>query len=102
MSNKLANLLEVKKLIALLLSLAFIYLAIKGTFQPEFVSIYTMIIGFYFGSSNERQRQIVTAEREEQLKEEIQGGDVEKIAEKVSEVLEEPFHPPTMEEWGDK
>lgn len=99
MSNKLANLLEVKKLIALLLSLAFIYLAIKGTFQPEFVSIYTMIVGFYFGSSNERQRQIVTAEREEQLKEQVQE---EVVDELIGDAVEEPFYPPTMEEWGDK
>lgn len=69
MKNKIANLIEVKKIIAILLTGAFIYLSIRGTFLPEFISIYTMIVGFYFGSSNERQRQIIQTQQEELIRE---------------------------------
>jgi hypothetical protein len=49
--EKLAELIEVKKLIALFLTLIFCVLAFQNEVNTYFMSIYTMIIGFYFGQS---------------------------------------------------
>lgn len=49
--KQLENLISVKKLIALMLTICFIYLCITGKTNTDFLSIYTMIIGFYFGQS---------------------------------------------------
>ena len=50
--EKLCKLLEVKKLIALSMTVVFCILSIMGTIQPEqFVTIFLIIISFYYGQS---------------------------------------------------
>jgi len=52
MNEKLAKLLEVRKLIALSVTLTFIYLSVIGIIgATEFIPIFTMIVGYYFGKS---------------------------------------------------
>jgi 4-hydroxybenzoate polyprenyltransferase len=51
MKEKLASLIEVKKLIALVLTLVFCLLAFRNEINTSFMAIYTMIVGFYFGQS---------------------------------------------------
>lgn len=52
----LNKLLSVKKIIALLLTLVFCYLAvIKNISSTEFLSVFTTIIGFYFSQSTIRE-----------------------------------------------
>lgn len=52
----LKGLLQIKKLIALLTTLVFCYLSTKGRLSStEFLSVFTLIIGFYFGQSSARQ-----------------------------------------------
>jgi uncharacterized membrane protein len=53
--DKLKALIEVKKLIALLFTIVFCVLAFRNEVNTYFMSIYTMIIGFYFGQSSTRQ-----------------------------------------------
>lgn len=51
-----AKLVKVKTIVTLLLTFVFCYLAIVGAVTPElFMSIFTMIIGFYFGTQNEKK-----------------------------------------------
>lgn len=48
--------LQIKKIIALLTTIVFCYLAVKGTLSStEFLSVFTLVIGFYFGQSSIRQ-----------------------------------------------
>lgn len=55
----LKNFLQIKKIIALLLSVVFCVLALKGTISStEFLTIFSMVIAFYFGQSSARQAQI--------------------------------------------
>ncbi|MEG0774819.1 hypothetical protein [Clostridium sp.] len=50
------ELLQVKKLIALGLTLGFLYLTFsKVVSSTEFIAIYSLIIGYYFGQSTVRQ-----------------------------------------------
>lgn len=58
MKNKLINLLEVRKLIALLTVLLFIILSLLGVLETNFIqTVIITVISFYFGktsSINER------------------------------------------------
>lgn len=54
MMKELKNLLQVKKIIAILLTIVFCVLAFRGTIATEFIAIYTSIIGYYFGQSSVR------------------------------------------------
>ena len=50
MIERLSKLLTVKSLVTLTLTLVFSILAIRGAISPsEFVTIFTIVIGFYFG-----------------------------------------------------
>lgn len=51
---KIAKLVDVKSIITLLLTIAFIRLAFQYAVTTEFLSIYTMIIGFYFGTQSKK------------------------------------------------
>lgn len=52
----LKQLLGVKKIIALLLTLVFCYLSIfKVVSSTEFLSVFTLVIGYYFGQSTARE-----------------------------------------------
>lgn len=54
--NKLINLLEVKKIIALLVIIVFCVLAIIDKVDPTiFTNVVTLIVGYYFGQSTTRQ-----------------------------------------------
>ena len=48
--KRLANLLSVKSLVTLILTAVFAYLAVKGVISQEFMTIYTVIIAFYYGT----------------------------------------------------
>lgn len=52
----LKQFLQIKKLIALLTTIVFCILALRNIISStEFLSVFTMIVGFYFGSSATRQ-----------------------------------------------
>lgn len=55
MKEKLAKLINVKSIITILLAIVFSYLSISGDIQPDqFMTIFTVIISFYFGSQTEK------------------------------------------------
>ena len=54
--DRVANLLRVKSIIALLLTLTFCALTLwNGSITESFTNILLIVIGFYFGQSNARQ-----------------------------------------------
>ena len=56
--NKIAKLIDVKSLITIVLTIEFVILAHKGSILTEYLSIYTMIIGFYFGTQKKKEENI--------------------------------------------
>lgn len=51
LKKRLANLLSVKSLVTLTLTVVFAVLALKGTISgTEFLTIFTTVIAFYFGT----------------------------------------------------
>lgn len=56
MQERLSKLLTVKSLVTLILTAVFAYLAITGEIGQPFLTIYTMIISFYFGTQYEQDK----------------------------------------------
>lgn len=62
MKERLSKLLSVKSIVTLVLTAVFSYLAIVGTIGgQEFLTIFTVIISFYFGTQTTKNR-ITTVE----------------------------------------
>lgn len=56
MKERLSKLLSVKSIVTLVLTAVFSYLAVVGTIGgQEFLTIFTVIISFYFGTQIERK-----------------------------------------------
>ena len=56
MKKRLANLLTVKSIVTILMTVVFAALAIRGTITgQEFVTVFTVIISFYFGTQATRE-----------------------------------------------
>lgn len=57
LKNRLAKLIDVKTIVTFTLTAAFTYLSVRGKIEPQiFMTIYTMIIGFYFGTQHEKNK----------------------------------------------
>lgn len=52
--NRIANLLSVKSLVTVILTGVFAYLAVTGQIAQDFMTIYAVIIAFYFGTQSMR------------------------------------------------
>lgn len=50
MAERVQKLLSVKSIVTIALTAVFCYLAIVGRLETEFMTIYTTIIAFYFGT----------------------------------------------------
>ena len=57
LTNRLARLLCVKSLVTLALTAVFAFLAVTGEVGQDFMTVYTVIIAFYFGTQLERKNQ---------------------------------------------
>ena len=57
LANRLARLLCVKSLVTLLLTAVFAVMALRGEVSEDFMTVYTVIIAFYFGTQLERASQ---------------------------------------------
>lgn len=54
--KRLANLLAVKSIVTVILTLVFAYLAVAGQVTTEqFLTVFTVVIAFYFGTQAERK-----------------------------------------------
>lgn len=57
MKSRIAKLIDVKTIVTFTLTAAFTYLAVAKEIKPDiFMAIYTMVIGFYFGTQHEKAR----------------------------------------------
>lgn len=55
MKERLARLVTIKSLVTLAATAVFSVLAVRGTVSPqEFLTVYTVIVGFYFGTQFEK------------------------------------------------
>ena len=52
--KRLGNLLSVKSLVTLILTAVFAYMAVTGQISQDFMTIYAVIIAFYFGTQSQK------------------------------------------------
>ena len=62
MLDKLSKLLAVKSIVTILLTIVFCIMSVKGNLSQEFMVIYTVVIGFYFGTQHEKKNSTVSPE----------------------------------------
>lgn len=56
MKNRLAKLINVKSIVTITLTAVFSVLSLKGRITPEsFLTIFTVVIGFYFGTQTKKE-----------------------------------------------
>lgn len=57
--KRAANLLSVKSLVTLVLTGVFAWMAVKGAISQDFMTIYAVIIAFYFGTQSQKVQDAV-------------------------------------------
>ena len=57
--KRAANLLSVKSLVTLVLTGVFAWMAVKGAISQDFMTIYAVIIAFYFGTQSQKVQDTV-------------------------------------------
>ena len=61
--KRCANLLSVKSLVTLTLTVVFAYMAVTGQISQDFMTIYAVIIAFYFGTQSQKVQDAVDTEK---------------------------------------
>ena len=61
--KRCANLLSVKSLVTLTLTVVFAYMAVTGQISQDFITIYAVIIAFYFGTQSQKVQDAVDGEK---------------------------------------
>ena len=61
--TRCANLLSVKSLVTLCLTVVFAVMALGGTISQDFMTIYAVIIAFYFGTQSQKVQDAVDGEK---------------------------------------
>lgn len=57
--KRLGNLLSVKSIVTLVLTSVFAYMAIVGKISQDFMTIYAVIIAFYFGTQSQKTQDAI-------------------------------------------
>ena len=57
--KRAANLLSVKSIVTLVLTGVFAWMAVKGTISQDFMTIYAVIIAFYFGTQSQKVQEAI-------------------------------------------
>lgn len=57
--KRLGNLLSVKSLVTLALTAVFAYMAVRGRISQDFMTIYAVIIAFYFGTQSQKTQDAI-------------------------------------------
>ena len=57
--KRLENLLSVKSLVTLTLTAVFAVMALKGAISQDFMTVYAVVIAFYFGTQSQKVQETV-------------------------------------------
>ena len=63
MKKRLANLLSVKSLTTLTLTAVFAVMALRGAISQDFMTVYAVVIAFYFGTQSQKVQDAVDTEK---------------------------------------
>lgn len=65
--KRLANLMSVKSLVTLVLTVVFAYMAVTGNISQDFMTIYAVIIAFYFGTQSQKTQDVIDSKGDENV-----------------------------------
>lgn len=65
--KRLANLMSVKSLVTLVLTAVFAYMAVTGDISQDFMTIYAVIIAFYFGTQSQKTQDVIDSKGDENV-----------------------------------
>lgn len=57
--KRLGNLLSVKSLVTLTLTGVFAYMAVAGKISQDFMTVYAVVIAFYFGTQSQKVQEAI-------------------------------------------
>lgn len=57
--KRIANLMSVKSMVTIILTIVFAYMAVTGKISQDFMTIYAVIIAFYFGTQSQKTQDIL-------------------------------------------
>lgn len=57
--KRIANLMSVKSIVTLVLTGVFAYMAVTGNISQDFMTIYAVIIAFYFGTQSQKTQDMI-------------------------------------------
>ena len=57
--KRLGNLLSVKSIVTLVLTGVFAYMSVTGQISQDFMTIYAVIIAFYFGTQSQKVQEAI-------------------------------------------
>ena len=63
MKKRLANLLSVKSLVTLVLTAVFAYMAVTEKISQDFMTVYAVVIAFYFGTQSQKVQDVVDGDQ---------------------------------------
>lgn len=64
--KRIANLISVKSIVTMVLTGVFAYMAAVGSISQDFMTIYAVIIAFYFGTQSQKIQEVVDTKGEEE------------------------------------
>lgn len=68
--SHVVNLIKIKSVVTLALTTAFVILALRGEIAPDqFLAIFTMIIGFYFGTQKDKAETVEASDEKQTVQE---------------------------------
>ena len=59
MWKRLSNLMSVKSLVTLTLTVVFAVMAIRDTISQDFMTVYAVVIAFYFGTQSQKVQEVL-------------------------------------------
>lgn len=65
--KRLSNLLSVKSVVTLVLTGVFAYLAVADRISQDFMTVYAVVIAFYFGSQSQKLQEVLDHAQEDEI-----------------------------------
>ena len=62
--KRISNLLSVKSLTTLMLTIVFATMVLKGQIDQNFMTIYSVVIAFYFGTQSQKTQDLIDSNDE--------------------------------------
>ena len=59
LKKRLSNLLAVKSIVTVILTAVFAYLAVTGQIAQDFMTVYAVVIAFYFGTQSQKIQDVI-------------------------------------------